>query len=368
MLQRLIRLIIKELLAILGSRQGRGMLIMPVILQTLLFPFAATMEVKNATLLIFNQDSGQGSHELIQRLAQTASFPHLIMAHSDRELTEAIDGQTALLAIRIGPDFSRQLKARQSASVQIVIDGRRSNSGQIAAGYVTDIIQTYLVEQGGGESAAQPSSPEVRNLYNPNLEFRWHLLPSLVVIITTIGCLMVTALSVAREREEGTFEQLLVSPLTPAYIMAGKAIPGILIAMVQGTFIALVAHFGYGVPFTGSIAMLYAGMFCYGLSLAGVGLFISSISSTQQQAFLGVFAFMVPATMLSGYVAPIENMPLVLQWLAQVDPMSYCVPIIKGVFLKNYQWADCWPRLWPMLGIAFLTLTVALRMFRQHTA
>ena len=368
MLQRLIRLIIKELLAILGSRQGRGMLIMPVILQTLLFPFAATMEVKNATLLIFNQDSGQASQELIERLAQTASFPHLIMAHSDHELTAAIDGQTALLAIRIAPDFSRQLKAQQSAVVQIVIDGRRSNSGQIAAGYVTNIVQTYLVEKSGGQNAALTSSPAVRNLYNPNLDFRWHLLPSLVVIITTIGCLMVTALSVAREREEGTFEQLLVSPLTPAYIMAGKAIPGILIAMVQGTFIALVAHFGYGVPFTGSIAMLYAGMFCYGLSLAGVGLFISSISSTQQQAFLGVFAFMVPATMLSGYVAPIENMPLVLQWLAQIDPMSYCVPIIKGVFLKNFQWSDCWPRLWPMLGIAFFTLTVALRMFRRHIA
>jgi ABC-2 type transport system permease protein len=368
MLQRLIRLIIKELLAILGSRQGRGMLIMPVILQTLLFPFAATMEVKNATLLIFNQDSGQASQELIERLAQTASFPHLIMAHSDHELTEAIDGQTALLAIRIAPDFSRQLKAQQSAGVQIVIDGRRSNSGQIAAGYITNIVQTYLVEQRGGQNAALTFSPEVRNLYNPNLEFRWHLLPSLVVIITTIGCLMVTALSVAREREEGTFEQLLVSPLTPAYIMAGKAIPGILIAMVQGTFIALVAHFGYRVPFTGSIAMLFAGMFCYGLALSGVGLFISSISSTQQQAFLGVFAFMVPATMLSGYVAPIENMPLVLQWLAQIDPMSYCVPIIKGVFLKNFQWADCWPRLWPMLGIAFFTLTVALRMFRRHIA
>jgi ABC-2 type transport system permease protein len=372
MLQRLIRLIIKELLAILGSRQGRSMLIMPVILQTLLFPFAATMEVKNATLLIFNQDSGQASQELIQRLAQTASFPHLIMAHSDHELTQAIDGQTALLAIRIAPDFSRQRKAQQSAGVQIVIDGRRSNSGQIAAGYVTAIIQTYLAEQtgapNGAPGAALTSSPEVRNLYNPNLEFRWHLLPSLVVIITTIGCLMVTALSVAREREEGTFEQLLVSPLTPAYIMAGKAIPGILIAMVQGTFIALVAHFGYGVPFTGSIAMLFAGMFCYGLALAGVGLFISSISNTQQQAFLGVFAFMVPATMLSGYVAPIENMPLLLQWLAQINPMSYCVPVIKGVFLKNYQWADCWPRLWPMLGIALFTLTVALRMFRRHIA
>lgn len=364
MLQRLIQLIIKELLAIVGSPQGRVMLFMPVVLQTLLFPFAATLEVKNATLLIFNQDSGQASQELIARLARTASFPRVVMAHSEQQLAAAINEQTALLAIRFGPEFSRQLKARQPVNVQIVIDGRRSNSGQIASGYVTDIIQDYVVEQGG----AKLSSPEVRNLYNPNIDYRWHILPSLVVIITTIGCLMVTALSVAREREEGTFEQLLVSPLTPAYIMAGKAIPGILISLVQGSFIALVARWGYGVPFTGSVAMLFAAMLSYGLALSGVGLFISSISSTQQQAFLGVFAFMVPATMLSGYVAPIENMPLVLQWLAQVNPMSYCIPILKGVFLKSYQWTDCWPRLWPMLAIALVTLSVALRMFRRHIA
>ena len=364
MLQRLYRLVIKELLAILGSTQGRSMLIMPVILQTLLFPFAATLEVKNATLLIFNQDSGQASQELIARLARTASFPHVTMAYTEQQMAEAINAQTALVAVRFGPDFSRQLKAMQTPSVQIVLDGRRSNSGQIASGYISAIIQGYLQEQSGG----QLSLPEVRNVYNPNIEYRWHLLPSLVVIITTIGCLMVTALSVAREREEGTFDQLLVSPLTPAYIMAGKAIPGILISLLQGSFIALVACWGYGVPFTGSILMLFAAMLSYGLALAGVGLFISSIASTQQQAFLGVFAFMVPATMVSGYVAPVENMPQVLQWLAIINPMSYCIPILKGVFLKSYQWADCWPRLWPMLLIAAVNLNVALRMFRRHVA
>jgi ABC-2 type transport system permease protein len=206
----------------------------------------------------------------------------------------------------------------------------------------------------------------VRHIYNPNLNFKWHILPSLVAIITTLGCLIVTALSVAREREEGTFDQLLVSPLTPAYIMAGKAVPGVLVAVVQGSFIAIVANLIYGVPFTGSVAVLMTGMVCYGLALAGVGLFISSLCSTQQQAFLGVFSFMVPAVVLSGYIAPIENMPVVLQWIAQIDPLSYFIRILKGVFLKGFGFADAWPHLWPLLLIALCTLSAALRMFRRH--
>jgi ABC-2 type transport system permease protein len=207
---------------------------------------------------------------------------------------------------------------------------------------------------------------QVRNLYNPNIDFKWHILPSLVAIITTIGCLIVTALSVAREREEGTFDQLLVSPLTPAYIMAGKAVPGVLVAFLQGGFIALAARFAYGVPFTGSLPLLILGMLGYGLALSGVGLFISSLSSTQQQAFLGVFCFMVPAVILSGYVTPIESMPAVLQWIAAVNPLTYFILILKGVFLKGLGFAGAWPYLWPLLLIAVVNLLLALALFRRH--
>lgn len=252
----------------------------------------------------------------------------------------------------------------KTAQVQVLLDGRRSNSGQIAAGYASRVFQDY-----GAEFGAKPASTlSVRNLYNPNLEFKWHVLPSLVAIITTIGCLIVTALSVAREREEGTFEQLLVSPLTPGYIMAGKAVPGVVIAVVQGSFIAVAAAWGYGVPFTGSVPLLLTGMVFYGLALAGVGLFISSVSENQQQAFLGVFAFMAPAVMLSGYVAPIENMPRFFQWVAICDPLSYFIPILKGCFLKDFGFRDAWHLLWPLLAIAFVTLSAALRLFRRHIA
>lgn len=364
MLQRLFHLIIKELQAILGNKQGRILLLMPVIIQTVIFPFAATLEVRNATLAIYNQDSGPMARELIQRFSHTGAFKTLLMIHSETGLRQAIDSETALLALRIPADFSRRLSQQKTAELQILLDGRHSNSAQIAGEYVSDIIQQLSDEL----SLRAPAKLTIRNIYNPNLNYRWHILPSLVAIITTIGCLLVTALSVAREREEGTFDQLLVSPLTPAYILVGKAVPGVIIAVGQGSLIALAAVWVYQMPFNGSVAVLFTGMVCYGLALSGVGLFISSLVTTQQQAFLGVFAFMVPAVILSGYVAPIENMPAFFQLLAHGNPLTFFIEILKGVFLKEFGFEQAWTSLWPLLLIASGSLSVALAMFRRHIA
>ncbi len=364
MLHRLFCLIRKELQALLNNKQGRLMLIMPVILQTAIFPFAATLEVRNSSLGLYDEDQSAQSIELVQRLAQAAAFTHLVPLTSGGALQQAIDNQSVLIGVHIPADFSRRLQNNQDGQVQIIIDGRRSNSGQIASGYASQIIQQYQQDTQGNP----PARWVTRRIYNPNLEFKWHVLPSLVAIITTIGCLIVTALSVAREREEGTFDQLLVSPLTPLYIMAGKALPGMLVAFLQGCFIALAARFIYGVPFTGSLPMLVLGMLAYGLALSGIGLFISSLCTTQQQAFLGVFSFMVPAVILSGYVSPVENMPPLFQWLAQINPLTYFILILKGVFLKGFGIAQCWHYLWPLLLFALCTLSSALQLFRRHIA
>ncbi|AVP92646.1 Inner membrane transport permease YbhR [compost metagenome] len=362
MLIRLWWLIRKELQALMGNTQGRFLLIMPVLLQTALFPFAATLEVTGNTLAIYDQDGGAQSRELIERLTHMPAFTTVMPVAGEAGMTDAITGQQALIGLIIPQDFSRRLARGDTAKVQLIIDGRRSNGGQVAAGYINQVIARWQSEGKGLPTLT------VRHLYNPNIEFSWHILPSLVAIITTIGCLIVTALSVAREREEGTFDQLLVSPLTAGWIMAGKAVPGILVAVGQGTIVALAARFLYQVPFGGSTTLLMAGMVCYGLALAGIGLFVSSLCSTQQQAFLGVFSFMVPAVILSGYVSPIENMPLLFQWLAAVDPLSHFILLLKGVFLKDLGWSAAWPLLWPLLAIAGVSLSLALAMFRRHIA
>lgn len=368
MLDRLATLVVKELLLALREPQTRALLIMPVVLQLLLFPFAASLEVKNAHLAIRNEDSGGAATELIERLAHTQAFPEIRLVHGEVEMREVIDSQQALLGLEFPADFSRNVAAGRPAKVLAIVDGRRSNSAQIAFGYASGVIADYAAEHAAASGRPVTSKVVVRNWFNANLEYRWFMLPVLVAIITTLGSLIVTALSIAREREQGTFDQLLVSPLTAGYIMVGKTIPALIIALGQGTLVAAAAVFFYRVPFHGSVLLLYLCMLCYGLSLAGIGLFISSLCETQQQAFLGVFTFMVPAVMLSGFVAPVENMPLVFRVISWCDPLTHFIVIVKGLFLKGYGVTLAWPNLWPLLVNAGVTMSIAYWMYRRRVA
>lgn len=368
MLSRLLTLIVKELQLALRDPQSRRLLLLPVILQIAIFPFAATLEVKNSVVAILDQDQGAASRELVERLSIAGAFTKILNVANQRDLTASIDEQTALLGLEFPADFSRRLAAGRGASILAVIDGRRSNSAQIAFGYADSVVQTYSAERGAALNEAVPSRIVLRNAFNPNLDYQWFILPVLVAVITTLGSLIVTALSIAREREQGTFDQLLVSPLTPGLIMIGKTVPALLVAGVQATLIALAAVFVYRVPMHGSTVLLYGSMLFYALSLAGFGLFISSICETQQQAFLGVFSFMTPAIILSGYIAPIENMPFAFRCLAWIDPLSHFVVIVKGIFLKDYGAALIWPELWPLLLITAVTMSLAYWMFRRRIA
>ena len=365
---RIHSLVRKEFESLLSTKAGRLLLIMPVILQTALFPFAATLEVKNATLAVFNEDQGRASVEMMQRFAASGAFSRIIPVSSEQEVRETIDTRAALLAVHIPPDFSRKIATGETSQVQAILDGRRSNSSQIAFSYLQQVLDAYLKDRAAAAGKVVPSEIVARNWFVPNLEYTHFILPSLVAIITTIGSLIVTALSVAREREQGTFEQLLVSPLSPEMIMIGKTVPAVVVGFSQATLILIAAVFIYQVPFVGNLALLYVGMFFYSLALAGVGLFISSVSKTQQQAFLGAFVFMVPAILLSGYTAPVENMPQWMQDITWINPVRHFVEIVKGVFLKDASFGRVCSLIWPLMVIGFGTLTMAALMFRRKAA
>jgi ABC-2 type transport system permease protein len=305
---------------------------------------------------------------MMQRFAASGAFTRIIPVWSAGEVDESIGTREALLAVHIPADFSRRITAGETSQVQVVLDGRRSNSSQIAYTYLQSVLDIYLKDRASAAGRVVPAEIIARNWFVPNLEYTYFILPSLVAIITTIGSLMVTALSVAREREQGTFEQLLVSPLSPEMIMIGKAVPAVAVGFFQATLILIAAVFIYEVPFRGSLALLYGAMFFYALALVGVGLFISSVSTTQQQAFLGAFVFMVPAILLSGYTAPVENMPLWLQHLTWVNPVRHFVEVVKGVFLKDASFARVFALVWPLVVISAVTLTLAALMFRRKTA
>jgi ABC-2 type transport system permease protein len=365
-LHRIATLILKELQTLLRDRQGRMLLIVPVLLQLAVFPFASTLEVKNNTLAVFNQDAGAESAELIQRLSRAQAFTRILYLHSEHEAREIIDRQQALLVLRFAHDFSRSIAAGRTATIQALLDGRRSNSAQIALGYARQILQAYVDDRNEFKNQVVLSTVVVRHWFNPNLDYVYHIIPSLVAIITTISTLVVTSLSIAREREQGTFDQLLVSPFTPGIIMIGKTVPALIVAMLQATVILSAGVFIYGIPFQGSLTLLYFSMIFYILSLAGIGLLISSVCSTQQQAFLGVFSFMMPAVLLSGFPSPVENMPYWLQCLDWFNPLQHFIVIVKDIFLKNISLNVLFEVLWPLLVIAAITLTAADWMFRRR--
>ncbi len=365
-LHRIRTLVIKELQILLSDSSGRRIIILPVILQIVLFPLAATLEVKNNTLGIYNEDSGAISIELMQRLASSKAFTSFRMIHSEAELKDTIEAQRALLVVRFPPNFSKQFETGKTAPLSIILDGRRSNGGQIAYGYIGQIVDTYVTDYNTAHHQRVISKLVVRNWFNANLDFVYFILPSLIANILTIGSLIITSLSVAREREQGTFDQLLVSPLTPEMIMIGKAVPSMIVGSFQATLVLIAAIFIYQIPFQGSLFLFYVSMLVYVISLVGFGLLISSICTTQQQAFLGTFSFLMPAVLLSGYTSPIDNMPFWLQCVTWFNPLRHFMEISRGIFLKNMELSTVAENVMPLIVIAVITLGASVWIFRRR--
>lgn len=362
-------LIVKELLANWRDRRNRIILLISPMIQVLIFSFAATQEVKNVTLAVLDENRSVLSRELIWRFEGSPQFSQVIRLQGVTDIAPTIDSRTALAVLHIGQEFSRNLSARQPAKVQLILDGRSSNAAQITQGYAVEIIDRLNAEIAQGAGLRGPPSVVVaRTWFNPNSDTLWSTVPGLFAVLTTTVGMMVSALSVARERELGSFEQLLVSPLTSLEILAGKALSALLIAIAETTIIMVIAMYVLGVPMEGSMVLLYGAMIVYLLSIIGIGLFISSLSSTQQQAIIGVFMFLAPAILLSGYATPVSNMPDWLQTLTLVNPVRHFVVIAKGAFLKDLPIDVIAAHLWPLALIAVATLSAATWLFRHKTA
>jgi len=368
MLRRILFLIVKELRALWRDPRSRGILVVPPIVQLVVFAFAMTQEVTSVHMAVLNQDLGPASRQLIERFEGSPYFAEVRPLANEADVRTALDSAADILVVEIGENFSRELAAREPAQVLLLLDGRRSNAAQIVEGYAERIIQQFNADWIAEQNLPQPASVLVsRAWFNPNLTSRWSTVPALIGALTMLLGMVVTALSVARERELGTFEQLLVSPLQPAEILIGKAVPAFLIGIGEASAIVAIAVFALGVPFIGSLALLYAGMAIYLAAVIGVGLFISSLVSTQQQAILGAFTFFAPAILLSGFVTPVENMPDWLQPLTLIDPMRYFTVISRGVFLKAMPAHEVAQNLWPMALIAVFTLSAASWLFGRRS-
>ena len=354
--------VVKEVLSILRDPRSRMVVFAPPLIQLLIFSFAATLEVSNVGIAVHDQDSGRWSHELVARLDGAGFVSGVHPVASGRELRRLIDRGEVIAALAIPPDFSREIAAGGTGRVQVLIDGRRSNAGQITLGYLTSIAADVGAEVEPG--AAPVSALAVRHWFNPNLVYQWFIVPGLVGILAFFSALMLTALSIARERELGTFDQLLVSPTSTLEIIVSKSLPALAIGTVLGLLMIAAGAFVFRIPFTGSFGLLLASLVLFILSVVGIGLMISAVSATQQQAILGAFAIGVPAVLMSGFATPVENMPLALQWLAQAIPLTHFLVIVHGSVLKAMPPGDILANLWPLAAIAAVTLTMAIVFVR----
>ncbi|MDO8606461.1 MAG: ABC transporter permease [Phaeospirillum sp.] len=364
---RILALIIKEMLAVWRDRKSRFVLIVPPLIQLVVFSYAATYDVTHVTMAVLNEDGGLAGRELLARFEGAPAFDRIVRVADEKQMAAAIDSRAVMLALRLPQDFSRRIEAGGSAPVQVILDGRRSNTAQIAMGYANVIITAHNHELTAARGlTAAPGALAVRVWFNPNLDSLWVVVPGLVGILTQVVALVVTALSVARERELGTFEQLLVTPLRPWEILLGKTAPALLIGLIEGSIILMAAQLWFQVPFIGSIPLLYGALVAFLLSIIGVGLFISAVSSTQQQAILGAFFFLVPTMTLSGFATPVENMPDWLQVATLANPIRHILTLMHGLFLKDLPAAQAWDSIWPMLAIAAVTLPGAAWLFRKR--
>lgn len=367
MLARVFALMKKELLALLKSRQSRMVLIGPPIIQLIVFSYAATFDLHHVTYAVYDQDQSVASRRLLAGFTGSEAFGKALVVSSQDQIQPLIDDREALLAVRVHPRFQKDLLAGRPGRVQVIVDGRNSNTALIVRGYVQSItdefMNTWAREHG---LRAPPARLKVRTWYNPNLESQWFIVPGIVGLLTLVVTLVVTALSVAREREAGTFDQLLVTPMTPLEILLGKALPGLLIGMVEASFIIVMAVLWFGIPLRGGLGALYLGLFLFLLSAIGLGLMISSFSATQQQGLLGAFLLLVPAVILSGFATPIANMPLVVQKFTLLNPLRYFLVVLRGVFLKDSGIELLWSQYWPMALIGLGSLVMATLLFRRR--
>lgn len=352
----LFSLIVKEFYSVWRDKKSRTVIFLPPILQLFVFSYAATLDITNIKLGIYDSDRTEVSREFIRQIQTSRFFDKLYFFKNEKEIKNAVDEEKVRAAIYIKGDFSKNYKAKNNPEIYAVLDGRHTNASQITGGYINEIANGFSPV---GQKTNKEGSInfKVRNLYNPNLSYHWFIVASLMGILPMTTVVLLSALSLAREKEMGTFQELIVVPLKIREIVFGKLIIPLFFGIVDGIIILFLSILIFRIPFEGSFLLYLISLAFFLISVAGIGLFISSITKTQQQAMLLVFVFMFPAMILSGYTSPIENItPEFLQKATIINPLRFFLVISKGVILKNIGVEDVILNLIPIIIISIATL------------
>ncbi|RTL50139.1 MAG: ABC transporter permease [Rhodocyclaceae bacterium] len=369
MFERIFHLLVKEFLELKRDKSARFRLLIPPIIQMVLFGYAATFEVFNVATVVLDQDQTQESRALVADFVHSSRFKLVAVAKDRRQVQDAVESSTAQLGIVVPPGFAELLRKGQSAPLQVLVDGTNSNTALIALGYAGQISGNF--GQGYAQDLAQRTGRALghplvsvnlqeRYWYNPNLNSRWFFVPGVVGTLTLITIVNLTAFAIVREREVGTLEQILVTPIRPIEFIIGKTLPFFLIGLLEVSIVAAVGMIWFQVPFKGNPLVLLLGTCLFLISVLAIGLLISTLCKTQQQAFASNFFVLNPMFILSGFSFPISSMPAVLQWFTYIDPLRYFLVIIRSTYLKGVGLDILWPQMTALaiLGMGLYTLAV----------
>ncbi|QWV93804.1 ABC transporter permease [Geomonas oryzisoli] len=373
MLGRLRQMLIKEFLHVIRDKRARFFLFAPPIIQTLVFGYAATLEIKHVPVAVVDYDNSQVSRDLVSRFQASRYFEVRRIADR-REIPDLIDRDQVTMALQINDGFARDLRKGETAHLQVVVDASNSNTALVGLGYVNQVAQAFarqyrieaLNRQAPGVAASLPEIVvERRPWYNPDMTSQWFFVPGVIGNLVLVIVVTLTAFAVVREREIGTLEQIMVTPIRRTEFILGKTIPFFLIGLLDTALISLAGTLWFRVPLTGSLLVLAAGTVCFILCMLGVGLFISTVSATQQQAMVTSFFFIMPAVIFSGFGSPISSMPVFLQRLTYLNPLRYQEVVLRSVYLKGVGFEVLWPQIAAMALIGVVMLTVSVLRFRK---
>ncbi|BEU87599.1 ABC transporter permease [Selenomonas sp. TAMA-11512] len=352
----------KELQVIFADPRMRVAMLVPAFLQGMLFGYAANYNLKVAPFVLVDMAHTSESRSFAAKLTSTNTFHLTDVLGSPAEVAERIDSGEARIAVIIPEDFSRNLISGRAAPVEVVVDGKNTLIAGQATSYLLQIAAEYNREMGLGASITVTT----RTWYNENQTTQWNFLPALIAMISFVQVMLLGGLSIAREREQGTLDQLLVTPLSPTEILAGKSIPPMLIGLVQSTILLCIANFYFQVPFRGSLLTLYAVLFIFIQSTTGFALALSAVSKTMQQVMVYIFVSILPLVLLSGMATPIDNMPEVLQYLTYLDPLRFAMEAVRRVYLEGATVMEIADRLLPMIVIGMAAMPLAGSLFRKE--
>ncbi len=366
MIERIRHIMIKEFLQTLRDPRMRFILIAVPVLQSIVFGYAVTTDVKQIALAIMDRDNTPESRKLISDFASSHYFNIVKHIYNDDEIRDVMDHGSVRAVLQINAGFGGTIRSGRTASAQIIVDGTDSNTAGIVLNYSGGVVNNYNAKYAARDTRA-PDLVELktRAWFNENLESRNFYVPGVIALLLSLVTLLLSSMAIVREKEIGTIEQIIVTPITKAEFILGKTVPFALIGFLDVFIITGICVFWFEVPIRGSMLLLLMCTALFIMSTIGIGLLLSTVSSTQQQAMMGNFFFFFPAVLLSGFLFPIANMPQVIQWLTYVNPLRYMLVIIRGIFLKGIGVEILWPQMAALAALGTVLLLLATRQFKK---